>query len=180
MHRVGRVKVGTSGAVGPRGGCRLELRHEVRRVREPVEQRHAAKYDWLQFGGDSRHGGNNTLESQITQQNVSGLQQLFQIHLPETIEGAPVVLTNVSTPSGVHDIAYVATRSGYIVALDAYTGATIWSAQPASTNITMSSPAINPSLPVRGTAPGSMDTSTSTQVGTGTEVTSGGWPDSPR
>jgi len=45
----------------------------------------AAKYDWLQFGGDSRHGGNNTLETTIGRTNVSGLQQLFKVGLPETV-----------------------------------------------------------------------------------------------
>jgi outer membrane protein assembly factor BamB len=35
---------------------------------------------------------------------------------------------------------------GTTIAMDAYTGATLWSAQPASANITMSSPAIDPSL----------------------------------
>src|SRR5438270_6434207 len=99
---------------------------------EQTNQAAAAKYDWLQFGGDSRHGGNNTLESRITPQNVGSLQQLFQVQLPETVEGAPVVLTNVSTTSGVHDMAYVTTRNGFLVALDASTGATIWSRQPSS------------------------------------------------
>src|SRR5438477_12509243 len=80
---------------------------------EQTNQAAAAKYDWLQFGGDSRHGGNNTLESRITPQNVGSLQQLFQVQLPETVEGAPVVLTNVSTTSGVHDMAYVTTRNGF-------------------------------------------------------------------
>src|SRR5579859_1849146 len=135
-----------------------------------------ARYNWLQFGGDSRHGGNNTLETQITPQNASGLQQLFKINLPETIEGAPVVLTNVSTSSGMHDLAYVTTRSGYIVALDAYTGATIWSAQPASTNITMSSPAVDPSLQYVYSA-GLDGYVHKYQVGNGAEVTGGGWPE---
>ncbi len=90
MHRVGRVKVGTrvaqwvlAAAVVSSCGTKYEESASL------SSNATTAKYDWLQFGGDSRHGGNNTLESQITQQNVSGLQQLFQIHLPETIEGAP-------------------------------------------------------------------------------------------
>jgi hypothetical protein len=141
-------------------------------VSEPL----AAKYNWLQFGGDSRHGGNNTSETTITPQNVGKLTRLFQVSLPETIEGAPVVLTQVTTSSGKHDVAYVTTRSGYIVALDAYSGATLWSAQPASTNITMSSPAIDPSLAYVYSA-GLDGYIHKYAVGTGAETKTGGWPE---
>src|SRR5271156_3425466 len=55
-----------------------------------------AKYNWLQYGGESTHSGNNTSETLITPQNVGGLSKLFQASLPGNIEGAPVVLTNVS------------------------------------------------------------------------------------
>jgi hypothetical protein len=143
---------------------------------EAIGQAASAKYNWLQFGGDSRHGNNNTMESTVTAQNVNQLTMLFQVGLPETIEGAPVVLTNVSTSSGIHDVAYMTTRSGYIVALDAYSGQTLWSAQPANANITMSSPAIDPALTYVYSAglDGYIHKYT---VGTGVEVTTGGWPE---
>ena len=107
---------------------------------------------------------------------MGGLQQLFKLSLPETIEGAPVILTNVSTPSGVHDVAYVTTRNGVIFAFDAYTGSTIWSHQPAGSQITMSSPAIDPSRNfVYSTGlDGHLH---KYAVGDGTEVIGGGWPE---
>src|SRR5580704_9461528 len=145
--------------------------------RDPVQalsQATSAKYNWLQFGGDSRHGNNNTMEATITAQNVSQLTKLFQVSLPETIEGAPVVLTNVSMSSGTHDVAYMTTRSGYIVAMDAYTGQTLWSAEPANMNITMSSPAIDPALTYVYSA-GLDGFIHKYAVGTGAEVTTGGW-----
>ena len=142
---------------------------------QQVEQPATGLYDWLQFGGDSRHSGSNTLETKLTPQNVNGLQQLFKINLPETIEGAPVFLTNVSTPSGVHDIGYVTTRTGVLLAFDAYTGSALWSKQPAGSQITMSSPAIEPSRTyVYSTG---LDGHLHKYgVGDGTEVTTGGWP----
>jgi len=143
---------------------------------DTVAQATSAKYNWLQFGGDSRHGNNNTMESTITAQNVNQLTKLFQVSLPETIEGAPVVLTNVSTPSGTHDVAYMTTRSGYIVAMDAYTGQTLWSAEPADMNITMSSPAIDPALTYVYSA-GLDGYIHKYAVGTGVELTTGGWPE---
>jgi outer membrane protein assembly factor BamB len=135
-----------------------------------------AKYNWLQYGGESTHSGNNAAETTITAQNVSQLTQLFKINLPETIEGAPVVATNVSTSVGVRDVAFVTTRNGYIVALDAYSGQTLWSAQPSSTNITMSSPAIDPSL-AYVYSNGLDGYIHKYAIGTGTEVTGGGWPE---
>lgn len=150
---------------GPYGG-------PVESVPEPV----SSKYNWLQFGGSSLHLNNNTLETTITPQNVNQLTKLFQVDLPTSIEGAPVVLTGVTTASGVHDVAYVTTRNGYIVAMDAYSGQTLWSAQPASSNITMSSPAIDPSGAYVYSA-GLDGYIHKYAVGTGTEVTGGGWPE---
>src|SRR3984957_6727592 len=136
-----------------------------------------SRYNWLQYGGESTHSGNNTSETLITPQNVGGLSKLFQISLPSNIEGAPVVLTNVSTPSGLHDVAYVTTKNGWIVALDAYFGTILWSAQPANNgNITMSSPAIDPSLAFVYSS-GLDGYLHKYAVGTGVEITGNGWPE---
>ncbi|HVU52593.1 MAG TPA: discoidin domain-containing protein, partial [Polyangia bacterium] len=141
-----------------------------------VSRAATAKYDWMQFGGGPSHSGNNTLEQTITASNVSGLKQLFQYHLPETIEGEPMVLTNVSTSSGTHDVAFMTTRNGYIVALDAYAGTLIWQRQFTGTNITMSSPAIDPSRSFVYAA-GIDGKLHKVNIGDGTEVTTGGWPE---
>jgi hypothetical protein len=37
-------------------------------------------------------------------------------------DGAPVLLTNVSTTSGTRDLLFLTTKAGYLVALDAHTG----------------------------------------------------------
>lgn len=107
----------------------------------------AANYDWLQFYGDVRRTGDNTLESRITAANVAGLKQLFRVTLPATGDGAPAILTAAQTATGgVRDIAFVTTKAGHIVALDAHTGATIWQQQPAvASQITSSSAAVDPS-----------------------------------
>ncbi|HVZ74177.1 MAG TPA: malectin domain-containing carbohydrate-binding protein [Polyangia bacterium] len=135
-----------------------------------------AKIDWLQFGGGPSHSGNNTQETQVSQSTVSGLKQLFQVSLPETAEGQPVVLTGVATSSGTHDVVFVTTRNGYLVAMDAYTGATIWKHQFGSTNITMSSPAIDPGRSLIYTV-GLDGYIHKVNVKDGTEVTGGGWPE---
>ena len=134
------------------------------------------KIDWMQFGGGPSHSGNNAQETQVSQSTVSGLTKLFQVGLPETAEGQPVVLTGVTTSNGVRDVVYVTTRNGYLVAMDAYTGVTIWQKQLGNTNITMSSPAIEPSRNFIYSV--GLDGSIhKLAVGTGVETTGGGWPE---
>src|ERR1700694_5003054 len=86
-------------------------------------------YDWLQFNGDPAHSGNNTFETTIDRSNVASLVFKFQVSLPAVADGAPVLLQSVLTASGVHDLLFVTTKAGHIVALDAQTGTQVWGRQ---------------------------------------------------
>jgi hypothetical protein len=140
-----------------------------------VSRAAVAKYDWMQFGGNASHSGNNTLETQISQSTVSGLVKLFQVTLRETAEGQPVLLTGVSTSNGTRDVVFTTSRNGYLMAMDAYTGVTIWEKQLGNTNITMSSPAIDPSRQYIYSV-GLDGYIHKLAIGTGVEQTGGGWP----
>ena len=144
----------------------------------------ASAYDWLQFNGDPAHSGNNVAETIVGAGNVASLTQKFQITLPGTADGAPVFLQGVTTPGGVKDLLFVTTTDGFIVALDAQNGASVWSHQNGpngciDTNgsicFTTSSPAIDPnrqyvySYGLDGKAH-------KYQVGDGTEILTAGWP----
>ena len=149
----------------------------------------AGSYDWLQFNGDASHSGSNTLENQISVNNVAQLRLLFQVSLPGIADGSPVYLSNVETPSGVHDLIFVTTRSGYIAALDAHSGALIWSKQYGAAGClinnnqarnepcyTTSSPAIDPNRKYVYSY-GLDGYVHKYAVGNGTEILSGGWPE---
>jgi hypothetical protein len=156
-------------------GTDVDLRgrpESVRATREAL----ATPYDWMQYNGDARHAGNNTLETQITAQNVAGLTKLFQVSLPSTADSSPAVLTQVTTASGVRDLLFVTTTDGHILGLDAHTGATIWSLQHAGHGPTMASPAVDPSRNFVYTY-GLEGNVHKHNVGDGTEVTGGGWPE---
>ena len=102
--------------------------------------------DWFQWGFDSRHSGVNDQETTIHAGNVSSLHLLYRVSLPAVADGAPAFLGNVTTPSGVKDLLFLTTKSGILLAVDAATGATVWSKQPATgPNYTTSSPAVDPS-----------------------------------
>ena len=144
----------------------------------------AAPTDWLQFDFDSRHSGNNPLETTINPANVSTLHLVagYPVALgslvagANTQDGAPVLLTGVTTPLGVKDVLYLTTKNGRIMAIDAATGTLVWTQRPATTpNYTTSSPAIDPngqfvySYGLEGKVH-------KYQVGDGVEITTGGWP----
>lgn len=136
----------------------------------------ATAYDWLQFNGSSAHSGNNTSETTISAANVATLTQLFQVSLPNVADGAPVLLQGVTTPAGVQDLLFVNTTDGWIVALNAQTGMTVWGQQLTGASPFMTtSPAIDPnglyvySYGLDGYAH-------KFPVGTGIEVKTGGWP----
>lgn len=145
----------------------------------------ASGYDWLQFGGNAEHSGNNTFETALTPANVGTLTSKYSAPLPSTADGTPVFLEAVTTPGGVKDMLFVTTTDGWIVALDAQTGVTLWSHQngPGSCKInkgssacyTTSSPAIDPNR-LYVYSYGLEGNVHKYQAGDGTEISTGGWP----
>jgi hypothetical protein len=146
----------------------------------------AAAYDWLQFNGDPAHSGNNPLEKAIDRNNVSTLQKKFQVMLPGGADGIPVMLRSVATASGIKDLLFITTKVGDILAVDAKSGALIWSKpHPAGSCriinnggalcYTTSSPALDPNR-LYVYSYGLDGFVHKHQVGDGTEVLTGGWP----
>jgi hypothetical protein len=144
----------------------------------------AVAYDWLQFNGDAAHSGNNSAETLLGAGNVASLTQKFQVTLPNTADGAPVLLQAVTTPGGVRDVLYLTTTDGVIVALDAHTGTTVWSQangpngctdSNGSTCYTTASPALDPNR-LYVYSYGLDGKVHKYQVGDGSEILSGGWP----
>ncbi|HEY6930161.1 MAG TPA: PQQ-binding-like beta-propeller repeat protein [Thermoanaerobaculia bacterium] len=116
---------------------------QTRTVREVAAT--PTRYDWLQYNFDPAHSGNDVAENRINPGNVSTLDLLFSVSLPEVADGAPAVATGIETAQGTKDLLFVNTKAGRIVALEAATGAVVWSQQPASgPRYTTSSPAVDP------------------------------------
>ncbi|MBO0882590.1 MAG: PQQ-binding-like beta-propeller repeat protein, partial [Mycobacterium sp.] len=144
--------------------------------------------DWLQFGGDQMHS-NVAIDSQITPQNVNQLHQIWQVHLPngEHESGQPLYATGVSTASGVRDLVVANGNHGGLYALDAGTGQMVWQVPPPTSN-GCTEPAGAPCFD-QGSAAIDRDTDriynyspfTGTvrqfDLGTGQEITGGGWPE---
>jgi outer membrane protein assembly factor BamB len=132
---------------------------------------------WMQFGFDARHSGVNDRETAIHRGNVASLHLLYKVTLPGIADGAPAFLPGVTTRRGVKDLLLLTTKDGRLLALDAGTGAIVWSAQPATgPAFTTSSPAIDPdrshvySYGLDGKVH-------KYAAADGSEVTTGGWPE---
>jgi outer membrane protein assembly factor BamB len=146
----------------------------------------AGPYAWPQFSGDPQHSGYNMHETIINPGTVRTLKQLFQVTLPGVADSAPAYLSAVDTTTGAKDLLFMTTLDGYIVAVDALSGAEVWkhqngpgaclsnnSAKPCITN---SSPAVDPSRQ-NVYAYGLDGFVHKYRVADGAEVTGGGWPE---
>jgi len=132
--------------------------------------------DWPQFGFDARHDGWNPAEAAIRADTVATLHLLYQAGLPAAADSTPVYLAGAATAKGRRDLLFLTTIQGYLVALDAATGATVWSRPSASgPRYTTSSPVLDPDrLHVYSYARDGRVHKFA--VADGSEVTAGGWP----
>jgi len=137
----------------------------------------AGAADWPQFNLNAQKSGASAQETTIHAGNVTTLHMVYNVALPAVADGAPAFLAGVSTPGGIKDLLFLTTKDGRILAQDAATGTNVWSHQPATgPNYTTSSPAIDPNR-LYVYAYGLEGRVHKYQVGDGTEITTGGWPE---
>ena len=105
----------------------------------------AGAADWLQFGYDEAHSGNNAAESGYSTANGNVLA--YHYSLPTAADSAPVYLSGVATPSGTRNVLFVMAKNGTLLALDADATSLnlLWSKQPTGGGtLTTGSPVIDP------------------------------------
>jgi outer membrane protein assembly factor BamB len=85
--------------------------------------------DWPTFGMDRQRSGYNAVERVLNAGNVSQLHAHWTTDIGGPITTQPTLITGVSINGKPTDVVYAATWSGRIVALNAATGAIIWSVQ---------------------------------------------------
>jgi outer membrane protein assembly factor BamB len=105
--------------------------------------------DWTRFGFDAAASRVNPTETQVTPRTVSGLHRLWSTKLPDPADSTPAFLHGLPFPDGTtHNVLYLTTKSGRIVAVDAATGAVLWvKTNPTfdPNKMTTSSPLVDPS-----------------------------------
>lgn len=143
--------------------------------------------DWLQFGFDPAHSGNNPAETTLSAAGtgefaLTALFPVYNVTLPDIADGAPAYLSGVATANGSRDLLFLETKDGHVLAIDAATGATVWShttkptPPPAGQDYTTSSPAIDPDRQFVYFY-GLDGNVHKYAVATGTETKTGGWPE---
>jgi len=147
----------------------------------PAVSAHAT--DWLQFGYDQAHSGYNVEERGYPVASTTTAQWQVPVHalgsasaIPS--DSTPVYVSNVNTASGVKDLLFLVTQNGTLVAFAANDGAVVWSKRPtpaSNSNLTTGSPAVDPNLQYVY-AYGLDGKVHKYQVGDGTEIVTGGWP----
>ncbi|HEY6893024.1 MAG TPA: PQQ-binding-like beta-propeller repeat protein, partial [Rhodanobacteraceae bacterium] len=104
----------------------------------------AGAADWLQWGYDQTHTGNNVDETTVGADNVSQLTRRYQVTISSNANVAPVFASSIETPSGTKDLLFVTAQNGRLTAFDAADGSVVWSKDTSGTSPTESSPAIDP------------------------------------
>jgi hypothetical protein len=133
--------------------------------------------DWPQFGYDGTHSGFNPAETALSASSVASATSVYPngATLSASVDSAPVYQSGVTTPGGTKDLLFLLSKNGKIMAIDAANGSEVWSHQTTGTQPTTASPAVDPnrqyvySYGIDGKAH-------KYQIGDGTEITSGGWP----
>lgn len=139
-----------------------------------------AAADWPQFGADARHSGAGAGagETTIGAANVATLRLAFPpVLLSAVADGAPAFLAGVRTARGIENLLFLTTKNGALLAVDAASGALVWSRSfGKGPRYTTSSPAVDPNH--RFVYSYGLDGKVhKVTVGDGVEVTSGGWPE---
>ena len=132
--------------------------------------------DWMQFGYDPAHTGYNPAENTIGAGNVATLTRRYSATLAAGVDSAPVYLSGVETANGTKNLLFALSKNGRLMAIDSADGSEVWHVTTTGTQPTTASPAIDPgrlyvySYGVDGFVH-------KYQVGDGTEITTGGWPE---
>ncbi|MFC0431942.1 PQQ-binding-like beta-propeller repeat protein [Kutzneria buriramensis] len=137
----------------------------------------SARYDWPQFAFDESKSADNTKETTVGAGNVATLGRLFTTPITDVPDGAPLLLSGVTTATGVRDLVFIQGEHGHLNAYDGHTGTQVWSTSfGPTTGSSNTGPAIDPDrqfIYVNGND-GNVH---KVRVADGTEVTGGGWPE---
>lgn len=88
--------------------------------------------DWSTLGDNLVRTNYNANETTLSAANVGGLALKWKVNLGSAITAQPLVATNVSIGGTPATVLYIGTEGGIFYALDANTGATLWSKALAS------------------------------------------------
>jgi outer membrane protein assembly factor BamB len=109
--------------------------------------RATSAHDWLRFDWSPQRSGAPTFATGISATNVNSLRRQ-QVQLPGTADSSPIYLHAAAVAGGTHDTFFLTTTYGKTVAVDADTGAILWTFTPPGYSSWAGSPQITTATPV--------------------------------
>jgi hypothetical protein len=104
-------------------------------------------HDWTQFGSDLARTSVSTAPTGIDATNVKTMVRQ-QVTLEGTVDASPIYLSGVPVNGQPHDAFFVTTTYGKTIAIDALSGAILWTFTPPDYQSWTGSPQITNSTPV--------------------------------
>jgi hypothetical protein len=108
-------------------------------------------HDWVRFGWDAGRSSASTAPTGITASNVASMVRQ-QVSIPGTADASVIYLSNIKVGGAAHDVFFLTTTYGKTVAINANTGALLWTYTPAnydswagSAQVTTATPVADPS-----------------------------------
>ena len=109
----------------------------------------ARGHDWTQFGWDDARTSASTAPTGIDEKNVATMRRQ-QVTLDGTVDASAIYLSDVPVNGAPHDVLFVTTTYGKTIAINANTGAILWTYTPPNYQSWTGSPQITNSTPVAG------------------------------
>jgi outer membrane protein assembly factor BamB len=103
--------------------------------------------DWPEFGLNPQRTDTSDESTGITAKNVAHLHRIH-VSLPGTVDSSPVYLHDAKVEGHVVDVAIVTTTYGKTIAIDANSGALLWTFTPRGYSSWAGSPQITTASPV--------------------------------
>jgi outer membrane protein assembly factor BamB len=103
--------------------------------------------NWTEFGYTAQRTDVGPADTGITAKNLTSLTARV-VHLPGTVDSSPIELAGLRVHGRTRDVIVVTTTYGRTLALDAATGATLWSYAPSDIGSYQGSAQITTATPI--------------------------------
>lgn len=107
----------------------------------------ASLRDWPEFGLNPQRSDATNASPGIARADFAHLRRV-RVSLPGTVDSSPIYLHGVTVAGAVHDVTVVTTTYGKTLALDASSGAVLWTFTPHDYSRLAGSPQITTASPV--------------------------------
>lgn len=104
-------------------------------------------HDWVRFGWDAGRSSASTAPTRITASNVASMVRQ-QVTIPGTVDASVIYLSDVKVGGAAHDVFFLTTAYGKTVAVNANTGALLWTYTPANFDSWSGSAQVTTATPV--------------------------------